>query len=60
MMADQGLMGRLQSGKTRIKTMVTANKTNDDLVEELFLSTLSRFPTKDEKAKCVEHLAVKI
>jgi hypothetical protein len=56
MMADQGLVGRLQSGRTRVKTMVTANKTDEELIEELFLATVSRFPTRDEKAKCVDHL----
>jgi hypothetical protein len=56
MMADQGLIGRIQRGNTRVKTLVTANKTDEELVEELFLATLSRFPTKDEKVASLNHL----
>jgi Protein of unknown function (DUF1553)/Protein of unknown function (DUF1549) len=56
MMADQGLYAKLSTGKTRVKTILTDKKTDAEIIEELFLATLSRFPTKDEAAKCLEHL----
>ncbi len=56
LMADPGLQARLVSGKTRIKTLLATKKTDSEVVEELFLASLSRFPSEAEKAKSLEHL----
>jgi hypothetical protein len=40
----------------RIKQWMKDNTPNDVVVDELFLSTLSRLPTPDEKQKATEHL----
>ncbi len=56
LMADPTLQNRLLSGKTRIKTLLAAKKSDTAVVEELFLSSLSRLPTPAEQEKATDHL----
>ena len=37
--------------------MLTAKKTDPEIVDEVFLAALSRFPKESEKRKFVEYLA---
>jgi hypothetical protein len=43
----------------RIKRLIEANKSDAEIVEELFLTALSRFPRESEKAKMEDYLAQK-
>jgi hypothetical protein len=56
LMADPNLQNRLLTGKTRIKTVLADKKSDAEVIEELFLSSLSRFPTKEEQDKALEHM----
>ena len=41
----------------RIAKLLDANKTHEEIVTELYLATLSRFPTNAEHAACKRFLA---
>ena len=47
LMTDTGLLKKI--GEGRLKTLLAGKKTNGEVVEELFLATLSRFPDVSEK-----------
>jgi hypothetical protein len=47
------------SRSPRIKRLIEANKSDAEIVEELFLTALSRFPRESEKAKMEDYLAQK-
>jgi hypothetical protein len=49
-------MQKSNDRKGRIAEWGASKLPNDELVEELFLSTLSRMPRPDEKAEAVKHL----
>jgi hypothetical protein len=49
MMTSQVVTKRVAAeGNTRVAKLLAAGKTDDELIEELFLSSLSRRPTADE------------
>jgi hypothetical protein len=52
LMSEQGLMADLSNG--RLKPLLETNLTDDDVLDELFLSTVSRLPTEDERALALE------
>ena len=55
LMTDQTLMTKIQNG--RLRKLLADNKLNDaQVVEELFLATLSRFPTEQEKRWALDHV----
>jgi hypothetical protein len=54
LMCDPALQEQLPSG--RVRELCDAGLSNEDTVEELFLSTLSRLPTDEERAAAVSHL----
>ncbi len=47
------------SGSPRFKRWIAANRSDADMVEEIYLATLSRFPSESERKKAVEYLAGK-
>ncbi len=53
---SEQLAGKLSSSPS-LKRIVTANPKDPELVDELYLMTLSRFPSPDEKQKLVAYLA---
>ena len=55
-MTDPELMKKFANANGRAAKLVRAKPTADEVVEELFLATLSRFPTAAEKADAVKHL----
>lgn len=57
LMADPGLHQKVLQGQTRARKMVDAKKSNEEIVEELFLATLSRFPTAEEKEVSLKRLS---
>ncbi|HLJ94992.1 MAG TPA: DUF1549 and DUF1553 domain-containing protein [Gemmataceae bacterium] len=46
-MTDSSLLAKLQKG--RLQQLLASTKTDDEILEELFLATLTRFPTEAEK-----------
>jgi hypothetical protein len=46
-------------GSPRIRRLIEAQKTDTEIVEELYLASLSRLPREGEKQKMVDYLAAK-
>ena len=59
LMADQQLTNKLLPHRYRLRELEDARKSNPEVVEELFLATLSRLPTAREKAAAVQYVAGK-
>jgi hypothetical protein len=57
LMTDPGLLRMIRDG--RLARLLAEGKTDSEVVEELFLATLSRFPDADEKRWASEHLGKK-
>lgn len=53
LMTDTSLLGKLQSG--RLQKLLQTKMDDDQVLEELFLATVSRFPTQDEKQRFTEY-----
>jgi hypothetical protein len=53
-MTDPLLLGKLQKG--RLQQLLASTKTDDQILEELFLATLTRFPTEAEKRHFAAYL----
>ena len=47
------------SGSPRFKRWITANRSDAEMVDEIYLSTVSRLPSESERKKAVEYLAGK-
>ena len=43
------ILGRVQSSDGRVRRLLAAGRSPADIVDELFLATLSRFPNADER-----------
>ena len=56
-LTDPSLTAKLATQTNRAHTLAKSKKTNDEAVEELFLGTLSRFPTDAEKADALKYVA---
>jgi hypothetical protein len=54
LMTDPKLLNKMQSG--RLKRLLDSKKSDEAIVEELFLATLSRSPEEIEKRDCLSHL----
>lgn len=48
---------KIAAKENRIAALLTAKKTNEEILEEAFLGTLSRPPTAAEKTRCLKLLA---
>jgi hypothetical protein len=55
LMADQTIVQKLQPKAGRLKDLVAKNPSEDEALEEMFLATLSRFPTDNEKRLFAEY-----
>ena len=55
LMTDQGVLTKITDG--RLKTLLASKKTNEEIVEELYLATLSRLPSAREKQRLTEYVA---
>jgi hypothetical protein len=53
-MADAGLMDKLARG--RLRALLESDRCDAEIVDELYLATLSRFPDPDERDRILEHL----
>ncbi len=56
-LTDPSLAAKLTLPTNRAHTLAKSKKSNDEAVEELFLGTLSRFPTDAEKADALNYIA---
>jgi hypothetical protein len=54
LMSDPALLQKLTTG--RLPKLLAEERTDEAVVEELFLATLSRFPDSDEKQAALEHV----
>ncbi len=57
LMSDPGLLDKLARG--RLRTLFESDRCDAAIIDELFLATLSRFPTDDERNRILEHLRTK-
>jgi Protein of unknown function (DUF1553) len=56
-LTDPSLTAKLVAQTNRAHTLAKSKKTNEEAVEELFLGTLSRFPTDAEKEDALKYIA---
>jgi len=57
MMADQTIVNRIKEAQQkRIQPLLASKMSNDEVLDELFLMTLSRHPTERERAAFTRHL----
>jgi hypothetical protein len=54
-MTDQAILGKLRLGTNRVNTLLKSKKSDDEILDELFLATLTRLPSADEKQAFAEH-----
>jgi len=57
LMTDAEVLHGIESG--RLKRLLAAGRSDEELVDELFLATFSRFPNQDERAAVRQHVAKK-
>jgi hypothetical protein len=48
--------GKLRDANNRLRKLVAAKKTDEEIVEELYLAALSRKPSPQELGKCASHI----
>lgn len=53
LMTDPEMLYKLKYG-TRVKALLTSDKTDEQVLEELFLATLSRFSTEEDRRSFAE------
>src|SRR5262249_49802775 len=54
---DVDVNGKISAPKGRLALLLGQIADNEKLVEELYLSTVSRYPTADEKQRALDHVA---
>ena len=54
LLSDEKLMARIRQG--HVQQLAADDKSDDQVIEELFLLTLSRWPDESERAAAAEHL----
>ncbi|MCE9563045.1 MAG: DUF1549 and DUF1553 domain-containing protein [Planctomycetes bacterium] len=53
-MTDTSILAKFTDKKGRVATLAASKLTNEELAEEMFLATLSRLPSADQKASAAE------
>lgn len=56
-MTDPSVLQKLGSPQGRLARLLKSDLTDEQILDELFLATLSRFPSEDERAAFVKHRA---
>jgi len=54
-MSDPKLLAKIEKG--RLKRLLEEKRSDEAVVEEMFLATLSRFPDEQERKAAAEHVA---
>jgi hypothetical protein len=57
LMTDQTVLQKITGG--RLRKVLQAKKSDEEICEEMYLATLSRFPTETEQSKVLAHLKSK-
>ena len=57
LMTDQQLLNKITTG--RLRKLMAQKKTDAEILEEIFLATLTRYPTKDEKTQTLDYIRSK-
>ena len=57
MLNNAGVLSKVRSSKGRVAVWMKEGKTNEEIVERIYLSTLSRRPTPQEREVLKKHLA---
>jgi Protein of unknown function (DUF1549)/Protein of unknown function (DUF1553) len=55
-MTDSGILQKLRNNNSRLFTLLRAKKSDTEIMDELFLATLTRLPNEEEKAAFAEHI----
>jgi hypothetical protein len=55
LMTDTSLITKLNAANGRVRNLVSSNKSDDEVLEEMFLATLTRYPTKEDKELFAEY-----
>lgn len=56
-MTDASILAKFTDPKGRTVALARSKLSDEELVNEMFLATLTRFPKPDEKAEAIKHLA---
>ncbi len=59
LMTDSAVLGKLRNAGGRLQKLLAAKKTDDEILDELFLATLTRPPTAEEKQAFTGYRAAK-
>jgi hypothetical protein len=59
LMADKAIKDKIESPSNRLKTLLSTHKDDMEAVNDLYLATLTRLPTDDERKEITEYLARK-
>jgi hypothetical protein len=54
LMSDEGLLDKLPRG--RLRALLDSDRCDAEILDELFLATLARFPTADDRERALDHL----
>jgi hypothetical protein len=55
MMTDERLLAKFNDATGRLQTLLKSDKTEDEILDELFLASLSRFPTARDRKSYAEN-----
>jgi hypothetical protein len=56
MMTDPGVLKKISDPSGRLGKLLKSNLTNDQILDELVLATLTRYPTQAERSAFQTHL----
>jgi hypothetical protein len=57
LMTDTNVLAKLQAPTGRLQTLLKSDKTDEQVLEELFLATLTRYPTQAERRQFADYRA---
>ncbi len=57
LMTDSAVLAKLRSPQSRLAKLLAGKKTDGEVLDELFLATLTRLPTAEEKKAFTDYLA---
>jgi hypothetical protein len=57
LMTDQGLLAKFNDPQGRLQTLLKSKMSDDEMLNELFLATVSRYPTERDRKAFAGHVA---
>jgi len=58
LMTDPQILGKFNDQTGRVQSLLKSKMSNDEVLDELFLATLTRFPTAKDRKSFADHLQV--